>query len=33
MFRDGVVKSLYIANEFREKIKDGEYKFGETIPS
>src|SRR5699024_9349225 len=33
MFRDGVVKYLYIANELKEKIKDGEYKFGETIPS
>lgn len=33
MFRDGIVKYLYIANELKEKIKDGEYKFGETIPS
>lgn len=33
MFEDGVVKYLYIANELKKKIKDGDYKFGETIPS
>lgn len=33
MFEDGVVKYLYIANELKKKIKDGEYKYGETIPS
>lgn len=33
MFGDGVVKYIYIANELKQKIKEGEYKYGEAIPS
>ena len=33
MFGDGVVKYIYISNELKQKIKDGEYNYGETIPS
>lgn len=33
MFEEGVVKYLFIANELKQQIETGQYKYGETIPS